>query len=200
MHQRPPQRDPLPLARGEPPARPVEKGPEIERFREPANPCGDRTAIEPVEPREEVEHLPRREPVGHAGGRGDIAEVASDPDRVVAHVATGDPRRPRGRPEERGQDPHGGGLAGAVAAQQPHHLTVSNRERHAVHGPHRPAAGTVLLRELVNLDHGRTREGRWRITAPSLPLLSSVRGRRRFPRTSWSVPGRSPCTVRNRLR
>ena len=58
--------------------------------------------------------------------------------RGVAHDV--EPRDPRGaavRLQQRGQDPHRGGLAGSVGAEQSQHAARTCREVHAAEGAHR---------------------------------------------------------------
>jgi hypothetical protein len=85
--------------------------------------------------------------------------LAEEPDpvahlrRLAGHVEPGDLGAPAVEPQQGGQDPHGGGLAGAVGAEQPADGALPHRQvepvergRRAVAlaqplGGHRPGGG-----------------------------------------------------------
>ena len=56
------------------------------------------------------------------------ADLAADRRRVVDDVEAGDPRRAAGRPQQRRQHPHGGGLAGPIRAEEGEDLALGNLE------------------------------------------------------------------------
>src|SRR5205807_4811606 len=62
-------------------------------------------------------------------GLGKIAEPPLGFQRLLHHVEIGDRRPARGRGEEPGQDPHGGGFPGAVRPQEPENLAGARLER-----------------------------------------------------------------------
>jgi hypothetical protein len=81
-------------------------------------------------------------------------------------------------------DPHGGGLAGAVGAQEPGDAARFDLERQPVHGQGRP----VALGQLAHLDHGRDTATRW---APA-PRTSARNRRCARGRTASSAAARDP--------
>jgi hypothetical protein len=95
-------------------------------------------------------------PAGHELVQGRLleghAEHAADGRGLGPDVEAEDACRPRGRAQKRGQDPHGGRLAGAVAAEEAEDLTLGDGEADA---PQRlDAGGLVALGQVEHLDGG----------------------------------------------
>src|SRR5690606_41290331 len=85
------------------------------------------------------------------------------------------------RAHQRVEHAQGGGLAGAVGAEQAGDLAVAGLEAHAGHGLHRAGAGPEALVEVSGDDHRRTPWWwSWRIRAPI--------------RRSWCKGGRNSCS------
>jgi hypothetical protein len=71
-----------------------------------------------AQPGGELEVLPRRGPRDQPAHVGAVADRPLDLERLGSHVVAGDQHGPGGRRHDTCQHPHGGGLAGAVAAQE----------------------------------------------------------------------------------
>ena len=97
-------------------------------------------------------------PPGHQRVEGRLLERDADlpPDRprVLRDVEAGHLRPPPGGPEQGGQHPHGGRLAGAVRPEEPVDLSLGHLEVDAVDGLD---AALELARQLVRLDRGHVR-------------------------------------------
>src|SRR5690606_3797446 len=80
---------------------------------------------------------------------GQVSDRAPRGERLGEDVVAGDRRRAVGGRQEAGQHAHRRGLAGAVGAEEPHHLARRDPEGDVVHR-HEVA---VALRESARLDH-----------------------------------------------
>ena len=112
--------------------------------------------VDRVEPAEHLEVLPHGEPVRHV----DIGALEIHPvQHLVAlarHLGAEHRHAAGGRHDEAQDHGDGGGLAGAVAAEQPGDGARRERERNAVDRPR----GLVDLHELVDGDGGLDGQGR----------------------------------------
>src|SRR5262249_4373097 len=90
---------------------------------------------------------------------GQVADAAPRLDRLLVDVVAADLRAAARRRQVRGEDLHGGGLAGAVRADEAEHLTGAHFEGDRVDRWARVAA--VVLGQLVDANHGTLT--RWRV-------------------------------------
>ena len=63
---------------------------------------------------------------------GQIPDALADLERVVEDIEARDLRAAAGSGQKAGQDTHGGGLAGAIGAQEPENLALVHHERHVI--------------------------------------------------------------------
>src|SRR5690606_25684929 len=77
---------------------------------------------------EKDEVLDPREVIVDGGELAGEAHPAADRVRLLRHVVSEDPRDPGVRPEERGEDADGGGLARAVRAEDAVHPALRDGE------------------------------------------------------------------------
>src|ERR1041385_3178319 len=92
-------------------------------------------AHDPVDPGVELEVLQHGEVVVEAVALGHVSDPAADPLGLVHHVHPDHVRAARGRRDEPGEHPDGGGLAAPVGAEEaedlaPRHLEVEPLDRH----------------------------------------------------------------------
>jgi hypothetical protein len=107
------------------------------------------------------EQLASRLPAVHDEVAGQVPDLPAHLDAVGARVEAQHPDASGGRPDQVQQDPDGGGLAGAVGAQIPVHLTGLDLEIQAREAAVAPA---VRLDQAIGLD-GRVSHR----SVPSLP-------------------------------
>jgi len=81
-----------------------------------------------------VEVLTAGEVLIHRRGLPGQADHLAHGGRLADHVEPGDPSRPAVGAEQGGQDPHGGGLASAVGAEQSEHAAWWDGQVHALNG------------------------------------------------------------------
>ena len=128
--------------------RPVEELRQIEIVGQRRNALGE--AVDMVEPAEHRQILPHGQPVRHV----DVGALEIHPvQHLVAlarHLGAQHPNAARRRRDEPQDHRDGGGLAGAVAAQEPGDRAGRQRKRNAVDRP----SGAVDLHQLVDGDGG----------------------------------------------
>ena len=84
--------------------------------------------FEAVEPAVGPHDLAGREPIRHTRRRRHVAEVPPRPQWIAHHIAAAHAGRAGRGLEQSGQHPQRGRLAGAVGAEQPHHLACGHGE------------------------------------------------------------------------
>src|SRR5262249_49942565 len=89
-------------------------------------------------------------------------------DRLLEHVEAGHDGASFGCRNEASQNPHRRGLAGAIGSQDPEIFAALHCEAHVVHR----RDSTVLLREVLNLNHWKTPLYSYLSRIPSLSTLS----------------------------
>ena len=141
--------EPAPHAAGVGLGRPLGGVDELEPLEQLVGALLRRRLPEVVEPPDHLEILEPGQVL--VDGRVLAREADLGPQRggVALHIEPGDPGRSRIGLEQGGEDPHRGGLAGAVGAQQAEHTARAHGEIDAVEGPNR------AVRLLEPLDNDR---------------------------------------------
>jgi hypothetical protein len=94
--------------------------------------------------------------LGEAGAAlGDVADPPADADRVLEQVAAGDGGRAGGGAQQRRQHAQGGGLAGAVGAEEADDLAGVDVQVDAAHGFDGSGTGGEGADEAAGFDHVR---------------------------------------------
>src|SRR6185369_6070495 len=122
-----------------------------------------------------------------------IAQRALGLQRLLAHVVAAHARRARAGLEEARDHAHGGGLAGAVGAQQPEHLARFGAETQRVHR----REGTIASSEQFGFDHvlwSQSRASAARMAAGSTRTVteSSPGPARAGPENEKALPKKGP--------
>jgi len=115
-------------------------------------------AAEPEQPADHHQVLPAGEVFVDRGVLAGEPDELPHPLRLAGDVVAGDPGGAGVGPQQGGQHPHGGGLAGAVGAQHAEHGAGGGGEVHAVQG----AGRAVVQDEALGLDgvlHGSSSMG-----------------------------------------
>src|SRR5256714_1638808 len=108
---------------------------------------------DPVEPGLQDQLLACGHGVPRAQSLGHVADPAADLTGGAAEVGTRDGGLPAVRHDQRGEHPQGGGLAGAVGAEEAEDLAFPHPEVDATDRVHGPLPGTERLPQPARLDH-----------------------------------------------
>ena len=120
--------EPAAHAAGERPHEPVGGVGEAQALEQLVGPRADHGPRQVVEAADHLEVRARREQAVDGGLLAGQAELRAHDRRVGDDVVAGDRRAALGRAQQRGQDAHGGGLAGAVVAEQAEHRALGDVE------------------------------------------------------------------------
>ncbi len=131
-HQRTGQVEPAPHAAGVGLRRPVGGIGEVEPLEQLARPIAGPGLAQAVEPADHLEVLVAGQVLVDRGVLPRETDPRADAGGVLQHVDAGDRGTACVGLDQRGQHPHGGGLAGAVGAEQRQHLALRNGEVEAL--------------------------------------------------------------------
>ena len=126
--------------------------------------------------------------------------LADEPDPLphssgfISDVVSGDPRRARGRPEECGQHPEGGGLAGPIGTQEGDQLALLDSQIHSSDRFDRPRLRAEGLMQVMSLDHAYNVAYAVCVSQAESRLLSAFR-KGRLPYHGPAIPTTLSCST-----